>query len=89
MDVGTAFGSLGARREVLVGFLAEPALLMVLFTASLISHSTSLTTIVGTLAHREFVIYPSMAFAGGVHHGVAGRERPHPGGQPGRAPGSP
>jgi formate hydrogenlyase subunit 4 len=64
MDVGTAFGSLGARREMLVGFLAEPALLMVLFTASLISHSTSLSTIVGTLAHREFVIYPSMAFAG-------------------------
>ncbi|MFL6574958.1 MAG: respiratory chain complex I subunit 1 family protein [Burkholderiales bacterium] len=64
MDVGTAFGSLGARREMMVGFLAEPALLMVLFTASLISHSTSLTTIVATLAHREFVIYPSMAFAG-------------------------
>jgi formate hydrogenlyase subunit 4 len=64
MDVGTAFGSLGARREMLVGFLAEPALLMVLFTASLISHSTSLSTIVETLAHRELVIYPSMAFAG-------------------------
>jgi formate hydrogenlyase subunit 4 len=63
MDVGTAFGTLGARREMLVGFLAEPALLMVLFTASLISHSTSLATIVQTLAHREFVIYPSMAFA--------------------------
>ena len=64
MDVGTAFGSLGARREMMVGFLAEPALLMVLFTASLISQSTSLTTTVETLAHREFVIYPSMAFAG-------------------------
>ena len=64
MDVGTAFGSLGARREMLVGFLAEPALLMVLFTASLISQSTSLATIVETLAHREFVVYPSMAFAG-------------------------
>jgi formate hydrogenlyase subunit 4 len=64
MDVGTAFGSLGARREMMIGFLAEPALLMVLFTASLISHSTSLGTIVATLAHRELVIYPSMAFAG-------------------------
>jgi formate hydrogenlyase subunit 4 len=30
MDVGTAFGTLGARREMLIGFLAEPALLMVL-----------------------------------------------------------
>jgi formate hydrogenlyase subunit 4 len=64
MDVGTAFGSLGARREMLVGFLAEPALLMVLFTASLISNSTSLATIAETLAHKEFVIHPSLAFAG-------------------------
>lgn len=63
MDIGTAFGSMGARREMLVAFLAEPALLMVFFTASLISQSTSLTTIVETLAHREFVLYPSMAFA--------------------------
>ena len=64
MDIGTAFGTLGARREMLIGFLAEPALLMVLFSASLISKSTSLTTIVETLAHREFVIYPGLAFAG-------------------------
>jgi formate hydrogenlyase subunit 4 len=64
MDVGTAFGGLGARRGMMIGFLAEPALLMVLFTASLISSSTSLATIVETLAHKELVIYPSMAFAG-------------------------
>jgi formate hydrogenlyase subunit 4 len=64
MDVGTAFGTLGARREMFVGFLAEPALLMVFFSASLISKSTSLTTIVETLAHRELAIYPSLAFAG-------------------------
>ena len=64
MDIGTAFGTMGARREMLVGFLAEPALLMVLFSASLISNSTSLTTIVETLAHREFTIYPGLAFAG-------------------------
>ena len=63
MDIGTSFGTLGARREMLVSFLAEPALLMVFFTASLISHSTELPTIVETLAHKEFVIYPSMAFA--------------------------
>ena len=37
MDIGTAFGTMGARREMLIGFLAEPALLMVLFSASLIS----------------------------------------------------
>ena len=64
MDIGTAFGTLGARREMFVGFLAEPALLMVLFTASLISGSTSLPTIVESLAHRDVAIYPSLAFAG-------------------------
>jgi formate hydrogenlyase subunit 4 len=63
MDIGTSFGTLGARREMMIGFLAEPAMLMTLFTASLISHSTSLVTIVDTLGHQEFVIYPSMAFA--------------------------
>ena len=64
MDVGTAFGSLGARREMLVGFLAEPALLMVFFCASMITRSTSLTAIVETLAHRDLAIYPSMLLAG-------------------------
>ncbi|NCS64650.1 MAG: formate hydrogenlyase [Hydrogenophilales bacterium CG03_land_8_20_14_0_80_62_28] len=63
MDIGTAFGTLGARREMLVSFLAEPALLMVFFNASFISHSTQLPVIVAALAHREFAIYPSMAFA--------------------------
>lgn len=64
MDIGTAFGSMGARREMLVGFMAEPALLMVLFSASLITQSTLLTSIVDSLVHRELAIYPSLAFAG-------------------------
>jgi formate hydrogenlyase subunit 4 len=49
---------------MLVSFLAEPALLMVFFTAASISASTSLVTIVETIAHRGFFIYPSLAFAG-------------------------
>lgn len=64
MDIGTAFGTLGARREMLIGFLAEPALLMVLFSASLVSKSTSLTTIVEMIAHRDLAINPGLAFAG-------------------------
>ncbi len=63
MDIGTAFGGLGARREMLVAFLAEPALLVVLFTPALISQSTSLNTMVEALAQREFAIYPSLAYA--------------------------
>jgi formate hydrogenlyase subunit 4 len=64
MDIGTAFGSMGARREMLVASLAEPALLMVFFTPALISHSTALTTIVEALGHRSLTLYPSLAFAG-------------------------
>ena len=63
LDIGTSFGGLGARREMMIGFLAEPAMLMTLFTAAFISSSTQLTTIVETLAHREFAIHPSLAFA--------------------------
>src|SRR6185503_329012 len=37
---------------------------MVLFTAALISHSTSLTLIVETLGQRDLAIFPSLAFAG-------------------------
>ena len=64
MDIGTAFGTLGARREMMVGFLAEPALLMVFFNAFLISGSTALPSIAARLAAPPFVIYPSLAFAG-------------------------
>ena len=62
MDVGTAFGTLGARREMMVGFLAEPALLIVIFLASLISQSTALPTIADRLATESFALYPSLAF---------------------------
>ena len=62
MDVGTAFGTLGARREMMVGFLAEPALLIVIFVAALISQSTALPTIAERLATDSFMLHPSLAF---------------------------
>ena len=62
MDVGTAFGTLGARREMMIGFLAEPALLIVIFVASLISSTTALPEISDALATQPFALYPSLAF---------------------------
>jgi len=62
MDIGTAFGTLGARREMMVGFLAEPALLMVIFVASLISATTALPAITEHLATESLGLYPSLAF---------------------------
>ncbi|GAB4351169.1 MAG: NADH-quinone oxidoreductase subunit H [Immundisolibacter sp.] len=63
MDVGTAFGSLGARREMLIGFLAEPALLMVLFNLALIGGSTAVPVLAERLLAQGFAINPSLAFA--------------------------
>lgn len=63
MDVGTAFGAMGARREMMVGFLAEPALLMVIFVAALISPSTALPAITEHLAAGHLGISPGLAFS--------------------------
>jgi formate hydrogenlyase subunit 4 len=63
MDVGTAFGTLGARREMMIGFLAEPALLMVLFNAFLLFGSTALPSLVDGYAEHRSVLDPSLIFA--------------------------
>jgi formate hydrogenlyase subunit 4 len=63
MDLGTAFGTLGARREMMIGFLSEPALLMIIFVASLLSASTALPAITAHLATQGFALYPSLAFS--------------------------
>ena len=62
MDVGTAFGTLGARREMMIGFLAEPALLVVIFVVSLIFATTALPIIAERLSAQSFALYPSLAF---------------------------
>ncbi len=64
MDIGTAFGTLGARREMMIGFLAEPALLMVIFVASLLSASTALPSITEHLATQTLGLNPALAFTG-------------------------
>jgi formate hydrogenlyase subunit 4 len=64
MDIGTAFGTLGARREMMIGFLAEPALLMVLFNAFLLSGSTALPSLVeASTAHPFLILDPGLTFA--------------------------
>jgi len=62
MDVGTAFGTLGARREMMIGFLAEPALLVVIFVASLTFTTTALPIIAERLSAQPFSLNPSLAF---------------------------
>lgn len=63
MDIGTAFGGMGGSREMMIGSLAEPAILMSVFTVSLVAKSTSLSQIALVLSTGEFVLRPSLAFA--------------------------
>ena len=45
MDVGTSFGGIGSSREVMIASLAEPAMIMIVFSLALLAGSTQLTTI--------------------------------------------
>ncbi len=63
MDIGTAFGGMGSSREMTIASLAEPAMLMSIFTVSLANRSTSLSHIVRAICSGESVMRPSLAFA--------------------------
>jgi formate hydrogenlyase subunit 4 len=45
MDVGTSFGGIGSSREAMIATLAEPALIMIVFTLALIAGSTQLSNV--------------------------------------------
>ena len=45
MDVGTAFGGIGSSREMMISSLAEPAMLLIVFTVALIAGTTQLSSI--------------------------------------------
>jgi formate hydrogenlyase subunit 4 len=45
LDAGTSFGGIGASREMMIASLAEPAMIMVVFTVALVAGSTLLSTI--------------------------------------------
>jgi len=45
MDVGTSFGGLGASREVMFATIAEPAMIMIVFTLALVAGSTQLSNV--------------------------------------------
>jgi formate hydrogenlyase subunit 4 len=45
LDVGTSFGGIGSSREMMIASLAEPAMLMVVFTVALLAGSTQLSSV--------------------------------------------
>jgi formate hydrogenlyase subunit 4 len=64
MDVGTSFGGMGSSREVTVSSLAEPAMLLAVFTLAMSVSSTNLATMIRHLLISPFQLYPSFVFAG-------------------------
>jgi formate hydrogenlyase subunit 4 len=63
LDVGTSFGGIGASREMMIASLAEPAMLMVVFTLSLLAGSTQLSYIAAALQAPEVGLRVSLALA--------------------------
>jgi formate hydrogenlyase subunit 4 len=63
MDVGTAFGGIGASREMLIASLAEPAMLLVVFTVALLVGTTQLSTIATELISAPVGLRVSLGLA--------------------------
>jgi len=63
LDVGTSFGGIGSSREVMIASLAEPAMLMIVFTLALIAGSTQLSTMAAFLASGEAGLRVSLGMA--------------------------
>jgi formate hydrogenlyase subunit 4 len=63
LDVGTSFGGIGSSREVMIASLAEPAMLMIVFTLALVAGSTQLSTIADYMLSAQVGLRVSLGLA--------------------------
>ena len=63
MDIGTSFGGIGSSREMMIASLAEPAMLMLVFSVALIVGSTQLSTIAETMLNGHVGLRVSLGLA--------------------------
>ena len=63
LDVGTSFGGIGSSREVMIASLAEPAMLMAVFTLALIAGSTQLSTVAAFMTTSDVGLRVSLGLA--------------------------
>jgi formate hydrogenlyase subunit 4 len=63
LDVGTSFGGIGSSRAVMIASLAEPAMIMIVFTVALIAGSTQLSTMAAFLLSSEVGLRVSLGLA--------------------------
>jgi formate hydrogenlyase subunit 4 len=63
MDIGTAFGGMGSSREMTISSLAEPAMLMAIFTLAMSAGTTNLSQAMAYVLDTGVVLRPSFVFA--------------------------
>jgi formate hydrogenlyase subunit 4 len=63
MDIGTSFGGIGSSREMMIASLAEPAMLMIVFSVALIAGSTQLSTIAEYMLSGQVGLRVSLGLA--------------------------
>ena len=63
LDVGTSFGGIGSSREALFGALAEPAMIVTVFTLALVAGSTQLSTIAAFMVSNNVGLRVSLGMA--------------------------
>ena len=63
LDVGTSFGGIGSSREMMIASLAEPAMLMVAFTLSLLAGSTQLSSVATYMQSTDVGLRVSLALS--------------------------
>ena len=63
LDVGTSFGGIGSSREVMIASLAEPAMLMIVFTLALVAGSTQLSHMAAFMLSSEVGLRVSLGLA--------------------------
>ena len=63
LDVGTSFGGIGSSREMMIASLAEPAMIMVVFTVALLAGSTQLSTMAAFLVSSDVGLRVSLGLA--------------------------
>jgi formate hydrogenlyase subunit 4 len=63
LDIGTSFGGIGASREVMIATVAEPALLMLIFSLALVAGSTHLPEIAAFVQSPALGLHVSLGLA--------------------------
>lgn len=63
LDIGTSFGGIGSSREMMIASLAEPAMLMIVFTLSLLAGSTQLSSVAVFLQGPDVGLRVSLGMA--------------------------